>query len=133
MRVVAILSLLALSAHALVPTTRMDHSAPLGRRSVLHHSAAALAASFAAGVARPVSALEDLGDLSAPSSADEKMEPMSITMSVVTKDASSKKQKDTPFSRLKELQTKGNLTDKEKKELRRLKADEMCEMLGRGC
>ena len=32
------------------------------------------------------------------------------------------------YSRLKELQTKGNLTDKEKKELRRLKSEEMCEM-----
>ena len=32
-----------------------------------------------------------------------------------------------------ELQAKGGLTEKEKKELKRLKAEEMCEMLGRGC
>ena len=34
---------------------------------------------------------------------------------------------------IQELQAKGGLTDKEKKELKRLKAEEMCEMLGRGC
>ena len=39
-----------------------------------------------------------------------------------------KAKKDTPATRIKELQAKGSLTDKEKKELRRLKADEMCEM-----
>lgn len=32
-----------------------------------------------------------------------------------------------------ELQAKGNLTDKERKELKRLKSEEMCEMLGKGC
>lgn len=34
---------------------------------------------------------------------------------------------------LQELQAKGNLTDKERKELKRLKSEEMCEMLGKGC
>ena len=34
---------------------------------------------------------------------------------------------------MQELQAKGNLTDKEKKELKRLKQEEMCEMLGKGC
>ena len=39
---------------------------------------------------------------------------------------------------LQELKKKGDLgggglTDKERKELNRLKAEEMCEMLGRGC
>lgn len=43
------------------------------------------------------------------------------------------KKKDGPYQRIKELQAQGNLTDKEKKELKRLKAEEMCEMLGRGC
>jgi len=57
-----------------------------------------------------------------------------IKIGVVTLDASGKKpKKDTPANRLKELQAKKDLTDKEKKELRQLKADEMCEMLGRGC
>jgi hypothetical protein len=34
---------------------------------------------------------------------------------------------------LQELQAKGNLTEKERKELKRLKSEEMCEMLGKGC
>ncbi len=37
------------------------------------------------------------------------------------------------YARMKELQAKGNLSDKEKKELKRLKQEEMCEMLGKGC
>ena len=44
-----------------------------------------------------------------------------------------RKKEDTPASRIKELKAKGSLTDKERKELKRLVADEMCEMLGRGC
>ena len=53
---------------------------------------------------------------------------------VVSLDANGKKaKKDTPANRLKELQAIKNPTEKEKKELRKLKADEMCEMLGRGC
>lgn len=101
-----------------------------------------------------------VGDLSA-----SEAEPIKI--GVVTLEAGQKKpKKDTPASRIKELQSKGSLTDKEKKvcgrpdnmpydpqciashdfgsctcacffcdmqELRQLKADEMCEMLGRGC
>ena len=48
-------------------------------------------------------------------------------------DATKKPKKDTPGQRIKDLEAKSDKTDKEKKELRRLKADEMCEMLGRGC
>jgi len=55
-----------------------------------------------------------------------------IKMKVVGVD-DAKPKKVTPASRLKELQAKKDLTDKEKKELRRLKADEMCELLGKGC
>ena len=40
---------------------------------------------------------------------------------------------DTPAMRIKELEAKKDKTDKEKKELRRLKSEEMCELLGRGC
>jgi len=112
----------------------------LGRRAV-----AAQAASFAAALVlsqQDASALSDLnmGEMdigsskpAASSVGDIDMgEPIKI--GVVTLDANGKKpKKDTPASRLKELQAKGNLTDKEKKELRQLKADEMCEMLGRGC
>ena len=56
-----------------------------------------------------------------PREPDGGAEPM---MLVVTEGARAKK-KDTPATRIKELQTKGNLTDKEKKELRRLKSEEV--------
>ena len=53
---------------------------------------------------------------------------------MVMTDAGTKKKKDiTPGQRIKDLEAKPNKTDKEKKELRTLKADQMCEMLGRGC
>ena len=35
--------------------------------------------------------------------------------------------------RIKELESRGGLDKKEQAELRRLKQDEMCEMLGKGC
>ena len=56
-------------------------------------------------------------------------------MSVVAADGPKPKKKVAgPVERIKELEArKKDLTDKEKKELRRLKADEMCEMLGKGC
>ena len=61
----ALTLLCAVAAHALVPAVR---AAPgrSDRRSLLQTSAAALAASFAT-VAAPSFALEDLGDLDAPS------------------------------------------------------------------
>jgi len=62
-------------------------------------------------------------------------EPVALSVVTLTP-GGSKKKKDTPASRLKELQelqAKGTISDKEKKEMRKLKADEMCEMLGRGC
>ena len=39
----------------------------------------------------------------------------------------------TPAMRIKELESRGGLDKKEQAELRRLKQDEMCEMLGKGC
>ena len=51
-------------------------------------------------------------------------------VSLQEKDAA---KKETPASRIKALQAKKDLTKQEKSELRRLKADEMCELLGKGC
>lgn len=124
----------ALSTNALLPAGTSAQTQSMGsRRTLLQRSVLAFSLPAVLSPA-VVHALEDLEDLSAPAPlAAKPIEPSNaVAVSVVTKDASAKK--DTPYSRIKELQAKGNnLTDKEKKELRRLKAEEMCEMLGRGC
>ncbi|KAL1496357.1 hypothetical protein AB1Y20_016313 [Prymnesium parvum] len=130
------LLLSAATTQALLPPSRTSLNARYqlaDRRSLLHTAAAALVGGFA-GV-RPGLALEDLDDIAAPSAGNAKpIQANPISLSVVTRDGSAKKvEKDSPYARIKELQQKSSLTDKEKKELRRLKADEMCEMLGRGC
>ena len=107
----------------------------VGRRAVLRHATTAAAAATAVAVS-PMIALADLADLdaeepSAPAVATRDAGFQAVTLSDATKPK--KKEMSTPAQRLKELQAKGNLSDKEKKELRKLKADEMCEMLGRGC
>lgn len=151
----------ALAMAAAILTTPLGFLAPTGARlpvsqqqrtiaphaSLLDRRSAAQTLSLAAALLlsrESASALSDLsmsdldigdkpvaaavGDLSAP----DVGEP--IAVGVVTLDANGKKPKrDTPASRLKELQARNDLSEKEKKELRRLKADEMCEMLGRGC
>ena len=96
----ALMLLCAISAHALVPVVRAAQGARLvDRRSLLHTSAAALAASFAA-TATPSLALEDLGDLDAPTAEPVKMMPVEandgfVAISVVTK-TGKKDPKDTP-------------------------------------
>ena len=65
-----------------------------------------------------------MDDLDAPA-----FEPLKV-VSLQEKDAA---KKETPASRIKALQAKKDLTKQEKSELRRLKADEMCELLGKGC
>ena len=109
----------------------------LGRRAV-----AAQAASFAAALAlsQQARALSDLdmGEMEAGSGVASSVNDLDfgepVKIGVVSLDASGKKPKKfTPADRLKELKAKKDLTEKEKKELRKLTADEMCEMLGRGC
>ena len=103
--------------------------APSPRRAVLQRAAAAAAA---ASFAVPQIALADLVDLDDAGPAQAAVAPKAVAITM--QDAGAKKEKlSTPASRLKELQAKKDLTDKEKKEMRQLKADEMCEMLGRGC
>ena len=119
--------------------------AALGRRAAISQGAALLglvhvAASKVANAAPPPD-LSDL-DMGEPLSSAPKIsivEDLSVAepqkLEMVTLSASgAKAKKETPASRLKELQAKGgSITEKEKQEMRRLKADEMCEMLGRGC
>ena len=127
----------------------------LSRRSLL----AGLSSAAALGATRAAHA-DGLGDLDAP---EEAAAPIKVSaVQAVTIDASKPKQPKVakqyarievasglpataPLRRtdpchcvLQELKKKGDLgggglTDKERKELNRLKAEEMCEMLGRGC
>ena len=87
-------------------------------------------------VAAPVSAAQVLtmdDDLSAPEPAGPDSKPIGITV-ISAGDAAAKPKAQTPAQRIKELSAKGGaMTDKEKKELKRLKQEEMCELLGRGC
>mmetsp|Transcript_49817 Transcript_49817/g.161436 ORF Transcript_49817/g.161436 Transcript_49817/m.161436 type:complete len:139 (-) Transcript_49817:142-558(-) len=103
------------------------------RRSLL----AGLSSAAALGATRAAHA-EGLGDLDAP---EEAAAPIKVSaVQAVTIDASKPKQPKVAkqYARMEELKKKGDLgggglTDKERKELNRLKAEEMCEMLGRGC
>ena len=137
---IALTSLIVASAALLLPQNTPPQQ-PLARRAILNQ-----AASFAAAAALlPLPAIADLGDLDmgeAPPPVAMKVESLAIEpaadsgggVALTMVDAGVKKKKeDTPASRIKELKAKGSLTDKERKELKRLIADEMCEMLGRGC
>lgn len=123
-----------LAVAAALPTTMAllpGACAPMPRRAALMR--ATTAAIGLAGL--PHAALADLMDLDlgeadAPAPMAIKAEPIKM---VTAGEPKPKKELSGPAARLKELQSKNSLTDKEKKELRKLKADEMCEMLGRGC
>lgn len=120
----------AVAMLGLVPPGVPDTAALSGRRALLQRSAAAAAAlSFV-----PMQAMAgDMMDLSAPDEAASTAGPIKMQMVSAGEKAA---KKDTPASRLKELIAKeksGGLSDKEKKEMRVLKAEEMCELLGRGC
>ena len=111
------------------------------RRAALQHGLAAVASTWAV----PFAAHADLGDLEAPEEAPVKMQAVKVDVAapadepffapLTMTDAGPKKKKEqTQGERIRELEKKGG--DKSKKEiseLRKLKADEMCEMLGRGC
>ena len=75
-------------------------------------------------------------DLSAPPAAPVTPGFETQKMELTSVDGAAKPKKATPATRYKELlakQKNEGLTDKEKKEFKKLKADEMCEMLGKGC
>ena len=130
-----LLALFVGSASALLlPTSRspsQQHELT-SRRAALQHGLAAAAALAAV----PLSARADLGDLDAPEEAPVKMEAVQeepFAQALVMTDKKVKKKERTPADRIKELEKKPDKTKKEIAELRQLKADEMCEMLGRGC
>ena len=121
-------ALLAPSSVARDATARAT-PALAGRRALLGGALAAVAAAPWAAHAEKVLTMDD--DLSAP-----EPEPIEFgkPLSISVEDAGVKKKKIGPAERIKELEAKGGQrTDKEKKELRKLKQDEMCEMLGKGC
>ena len=104
------------------------------RRAVLDDAAAAccvLAASALAAV--PLAARADLADLDAvEGAAPVPMETVSSAPAIqmITLDAEGKKPKQliaTPGARIKELEAKKDKSEKEKKELRKLKSDEVCD------
>ena len=108
----------------------------LARRAALKQAAQNCAVAAAALVSVPHlanAALADLDDGGAP----EQQAKDGSQMLVMTDGASgtkrTKPEEITPVMRIKELKAKQNKTDKEKRELKLLIADEMCEMLGRGC
>jgi hypothetical protein len=120
------------------PAASARQPPPLPRRAVLVGGATASVAALLG----PRSALADLADLDMEGTAPTAMAPVAASpkLDVVTlsgtgaTDKASRMSK--PAARLKELterNARGELSEKEKKELRKLKADEMCEMLGRGC
>ena len=98
------------------------------RRGALCSVAAALsvAAPALADLPQPGMILDLDDELSPPPAA-------AVAVQAVQAVPAGEKKKSSKYDRMRELQSKFNLTDKEKKELRRLKADEMCEMLGKGC
>ena len=110
----------------------------LGRRACV-----AAAGAAALGVATPAFAEQQIltmdMDLSAPAepapaTPASPAEPPREVMTMVTLEPGvARPKKLTPAMRIKELESRGGLDKKEQAELRRLKQDEMCEMLGKGC
>lgn len=102
-----------------------------GRRALLAGALVALAAPSTA-FAEQILKMDD--DLSAPAEAQPIEEAKPLAISVVSVEEAGAAKKKGPAARIKELQAKGgSATDKEKKELKRLKQEEMCELLGKGC
>ena len=137
--VMALLPLLVVSTHGIRIAAKnvASRTAVPSRRNLL---GAALFFAPAATLCPPAvaaQALEILDDLSAPEASQSLPAPVeSGFLAAVAVDPTVKKSKSKingAYSRIKELQSQGSLTDKEKKELKRLKAEEMCEMLGKGC
>ena len=101
------------------------------------------AGAAALGVATPAFAEQQIltmdMDLSAPAepapaTPASPAEPPREVMTMVTLEPGvARPKKLTPAMRIKELESRGGLDKKEQAELRRLKQDEMCEMLGKGC
>ena len=111
----------------------------LGRRACV-----AAAGAAALGVATPAFAEQQIltmdMDLAAPAepapaTPASPAEPPREVMTMVTLEPGvARPKKMTPAMRIKELEArKSQLDKKELAELRRLKQDEMCEMLGKGC
>ena len=96
--------------------------------------AGALVALAAPSTARAEEQVLKMDDLSAPSEAQPIEAAQSFAIGVTDiAVAGATKKTGTPL-RIKELQALGgSATDKEKKELKRLKQEEMCDLLGKGC
>eukprot|EP00965_Chrysotila_dentata_P196479 6177600-Pleurochrysis_carterae.AAC.1 len=107
-----------------------DFEAVVSRRGALSAAAVAFGVAALPGMSRAAN-IPDLDDeISAPSSGGN---PQAVSVQTVAAGGPKKQKPQSGYERIKELQNKGQLTDKERKELKRLKAEEMCEMLGKGC
>ena len=138
MRTTALLAslLLATTAALRPPTVRASAFAPStashnvqSRRALL---LGALGTAVVAGNAKHVNAQEAPAseDLSMPTDSSA---PIAVGM-ITVGDGQSKKKVSGTASRIKEIKAKGgSATDKEKKEMKRLQQEEMCDLLGRGC
>mmetsp|Transcript_65434 Transcript_65434/g.108769 ORF Transcript_65434/g.108769 Transcript_65434/m.108769 type:complete len:128 (+) Transcript_65434:42-425(+) len=118
-----------------VASRHRQPAAATARRALLHQASSFSFAYFSAALPAASQAAQVLkmdDELSAGPAEEAAPVAQPIALSLVpTGEKKSKPQ--TSYGRIKELSNKGQLTDKEKKELRRLKAEEMCEMLGKGC
>jgi len=109
----------------------MSSQNPQSRRALL---LGALGTAVAVGNAKQVFAEEAPAseDLSMPEEAGE-AKPMAIGV-ITVGDGAAKPKVNSTTQRIKDLKALGGkATDKQKKELKRLQAEEMCELLGRGC
>ena len=128
----------AATALRITPSPAAPTALALGRRACV-----AAAGAAALGVATPAFAEQQIltmdMDLSAPAepapaTPASPAEPPREVMTMVTLEPGvARPKKLTPAMRIKELESRGGLDKKEQAELRRLKQDEMCEMLGKGC
>ena len=109
----------------------MSSQNPQSRRALL---LGALGTAVAVGNAKQVFAQEAPAseDLSMPEEAGE-AKPIAVGV-ITVGDGAAKPKVNSTTQRIKDLKALGGkATDKEKKELKRLQAEEMCELLGRGC
>ena len=113
----------------------MSSQNPQSRRALL---LGALGTAVAVGNAKQVFAQEAPAseDLSMPEeafSAPQEAKPIAVGV-ITVGDGAAKPKVNSTTQRIKDLKALGGkATDKQKKELKRLQAEEMCELLGRGC
>ena len=130
----SLLLLCLASAAAALRLTPSPTALSLGRRAcVAAAGAAALGVAPAAFAEQQILTMDM--DLAAPATPAAPAEPPREVMTMVTLEPGvARPKKMTPAMRIKELEArKSQLDKKELAELRRLKQEEMCDMLGKGC